>query len=212
MARAAGAAPSNPQCQTRAPALSMAIAACIATSPASPSAPTSAQVGWGGALHTGPDCSCRLLCAYSLHRTHLAASIHVLQCQPSPAGCARSLLSGVICLALVPAGHGECMNGFCKCHEGYWGHDCAYRYPGTEWTPGEPGCLQASRVVCLPGGLRCSLAPAPTYAICAAAYLRLVAARPGRPGAAAVTGHGCGWPRCPVVPPCFTMHLLLQGW
>ncbi|KAL4438037.1 hypothetical protein ABPG77_004258 [Micractinium sp. CCAP 211/92] len=34
------------------------------------------------------------------------------------------------------SGHGECLNGFCKCHKGHWGHDCAYRYPGTEWTPG----------------------------------------------------------------------------
>ncbi|PSC76758.1 exostosin-like glycosyltransferase [Micractinium conductrix] len=33
-------------------------------------------------------------------------------------------------------GHGECMTGFCKCHRGWWGHDCAYRTPGTPWTPG----------------------------------------------------------------------------
>ncbi|EFN55367.1 hypothetical protein CHLNCDRAFT_52572 [Chlorella variabilis] len=33
-------------------------------------------------------------------------------------------------------GHGECNMGFCKCHEGWWGQDCAYRTNDTEWTPG----------------------------------------------------------------------------
>ncbi|PSC68519.1 exostosin-like glycosyltransferase [Micractinium conductrix] len=33
-------------------------------------------------------------------------------------------------------GHGECEQGFCKCHEDWFGHDCAYRTAGTPWTPG----------------------------------------------------------------------------
>ncbi|PSC69932.1 exostosin-like glycosyltransferase [Micractinium conductrix] len=33
-------------------------------------------------------------------------------------------------------GHGECNLGFCKCHDGWWGQDCAYRTPGTLWSPG----------------------------------------------------------------------------
>ncbi|KAL4427652.1 hypothetical protein ABPG75_001741 [Micractinium tetrahymenae] len=33
-------------------------------------------------------------------------------------------------------GHGECQHGFCKCHPGWFGHDCAYRMEGTPWTPG----------------------------------------------------------------------------
>ena len=33
-------------------------------------------------------------------------------------------------------GHGECHLGFCKCHEGWFGHDCAYRMEGVEDGPG----------------------------------------------------------------------------
>jgi len=34
------------------------------------------------------------------------------------------------------AGHGDCYIGWCKCHEGWYGHDCAFRTAGTEWSPG----------------------------------------------------------------------------
>ncbi|PSC76174.1 exostosin-like glycosyltransferase [Micractinium conductrix] len=33
-------------------------------------------------------------------------------------------------------GHGECQGGFCKCHTGWYGQDCAFRTAGTPWTPG----------------------------------------------------------------------------
>lgn len=35
------------------------------------------------------------------------------------------------------SGHGECQHGFCKCHAGWFGHDCAYRTADTPWTPGK---------------------------------------------------------------------------
>ena len=35
-------------------------------------------------------------------------------------------------------GHGECNQGFCKCHDGWYGHDCAYSRVGTARTPGAP--------------------------------------------------------------------------
>jgi hypothetical protein len=36
------------------------------------------------------------------------------------------------------AGHGECLLGFCKCHEGWFGTDCAQRTADTPWSPGGP--------------------------------------------------------------------------
>ena len=27
------------------------------------------------------------------------------------------------------SGHGDCWLGFCQCHPGFWGHDCAQRDP-----------------------------------------------------------------------------------
>ena len=33
-------------------------------------------------------------------------------------------------------GHGECSLGFCKCHEGWFGHDCAYRMQAVVDGPG----------------------------------------------------------------------------
>lgn len=34
------------------------------------------------------------------------------------------------------SGHGECQRGWCKCHEGYYGHDCALLQKGTPNLPG----------------------------------------------------------------------------
>lgn len=34
------------------------------------------------------------------------------------------------------SGHGECSFGWCKCHEGYFGQDCAFRLPGVKWNAG----------------------------------------------------------------------------
>ena len=33
-------------------------------------------------------------------------------------------------------GHGDCNLGFCQCHEGWWGQDCANRRAGVPLTPG----------------------------------------------------------------------------
>ena len=33
-------------------------------------------------------------------------------------------------------GHGECYLGFCRCHKGWFGHDCAYRMEGVADGPG----------------------------------------------------------------------------
>ena len=47
------------------------------------------------------------------------------------------------CAAAAPAhacwraGRGECKLGFCKCYQGWFGHDCAYRMQGVEDMPGE---------------------------------------------------------------------------
>jgi EGF-like domain len=35
------------------------------------------------------------------------------------------------------SGHGECYLGFCKCHEGWYGTDCAQRVEGKPDEPGE---------------------------------------------------------------------------
>lgn len=46
------------------------------------------------------------------------------------------------------AGHGVCKMGFCKCDEGWFGHDCAYRMEGVAYTPGSvPGLRVAAEVV-----------------------------------------------------------------
>ncbi|KAG7674943.1 hypothetical protein Ndes2526A_g07692 [Nannochloris sp. 'desiccata'] len=34
------------------------------------------------------------------------------------------------------SGHGQCYLGWCQCHKGYYGHDCAYRVPGVAWDNG----------------------------------------------------------------------------
>jgi len=34
------------------------------------------------------------------------------------------------------SGHGECYLGWCQCHEGWFGQDCAYRTLETPWSPG----------------------------------------------------------------------------
>jgi hypothetical protein len=34
------------------------------------------------------------------------------------------------------SGHGECYLGWCQCHKGYYGHDCAYRISGVPWDNG----------------------------------------------------------------------------
>ena len=36
------------------------------------------------------------------------------------------------------SGHGTCWLGFCSCHHGYWGHDCAHRNPDVA-LPGAAG-------------------------------------------------------------------------
>jgi hypothetical protein len=33
--------------------------------------------------------------------------------------------------------HGECVYGFCKCHEGWYGHDCSRKVAGKEMEQGE---------------------------------------------------------------------------
>ena len=44
------------------------------------------------------------------------------------------------------SGHGECYLGWCACHKGFFGHDCAYRLPGVEWAvAGEEESLIESR-------------------------------------------------------------------
>lgn len=50
--------------------------------------------------------------------------------------CSRGLASHSLELR-VCAGHGECRLGFCYCHKGWFGHDCAYRTADTPWTPGK---------------------------------------------------------------------------
>lgn len=37
------------------------------------------------------------------------------------------------------SGHGECYLGWCHCHDGFFGHDCAYRHPGVDWETGRFG-------------------------------------------------------------------------
>jgi hypothetical protein len=34
------------------------------------------------------------------------------------------------------SGHGECILGFCMCHEGWYSHDCSRRKAGLEYTEG----------------------------------------------------------------------------
>ena len=47
-------------------------------------------------------------------------------------------------------GHGDCNLGFCQCHEGWWGQDCANRRAGVPLTPG---------AILGGGGKACSRAP-----------------------------------------------------
>ena len=35
------------------------------------------------------------------------------------------------------SGRGDCYLGFCRCHAGFWGHDCAHAASGS--TPARPG-------------------------------------------------------------------------
>ena len=49
------------------------------------------------------------------------------------------------------AGHGRCNAGFCHCHSGWFGHDCAYRMEGVEDAPGKwELCLLACLIASLP--------------------------------------------------------------
>ena len=43
------------------------------------------------------------------------------------------------------SGHGDCWLGFCQCHAGYWGHDCAHRDPAVQPAPsGGPGKCESA--------------------------------------------------------------------
>jgi hypothetical protein len=48
------------------------------------------------------------------------------------------------------SGHGECYLGWCKCHKGYYGHDCAYRLPGVKWDNGLIDGLVSFELAVLP--------------------------------------------------------------
>ena len=47
-------------------------------------------------------------------------------------------------------GHGECNAGHCKCHVGWYGHDCAFSRAGVKRTPGD---LAAHDGMCVAEGL-----------------------------------------------------------
>ncbi|RMZ55166.1 hypothetical protein APUTEX25_005444 [Auxenochlorella protothecoides] len=63
-----------------------------------------------------------------------------------PAGrcdCYQDGISGATCETIYEHtcvnqcnGHGECYIGYCQCHKGWFGHDCAYRMEGVEDSPG----------------------------------------------------------------------------
>ena len=64
-------------------------------------------------------------------------------------GCILDGMSGQYCdqptemlCANQCSGHGLCWFGFCRCHAGFWGHDCAHWLPGNA-THGEL-CLHVS--------------------------------------------------------------------
>ena len=40
-------------------------------------------------------------------------------------------------------GHGDCVDGFCRCQQGYYGHDCARRARGS---PAMTGCSLCGRM------------------------------------------------------------------
>ena len=46
------------------------------------------------------------------------------------------------------SGHGDCWLGFCSCHAGYWGHDCAHRDPTAKQRAHAGDAMQLS-LVCL---------------------------------------------------------------
>jgi hypothetical protein len=48
------------------------------------------------------------------------------------------------------SGHGECYLGWCQCHKGYYGHDCAYRIAGVEWDNGLVDGLVSFELAVLP--------------------------------------------------------------
>lgn len=48
------------------------------------------------------------------------------------------------------SGHGECRMGFCLCHEGYYGHDCARKRAGFPDYPGACPALSVPRVPMVP--------------------------------------------------------------
>ena len=44
-------------------------------------------------------------------------------------------------------GHGDCIGGFCKCHPGWYGHDCAHKVPGVDSHPnGKPWTRDFARI------------------------------------------------------------------
>eukprot|EP00884_Botryococcus_braunii_P005998 jgi/Botrbrau1/1539/Bobra.0107s0027.1 len=57
--------------------------------------------------------------------------------------CSKDGWAGALCDIRVEAfclnqcsGHGDCLTGFCRCHKGYYGHDCARRIQGFPELPG----------------------------------------------------------------------------
>ena len=52
------------------------------------------------------------------------------------------------------SGHGNCLHGFCKCHEGWYGTDCARKRAGLKMEPGMFASCGGQGGVCVLRGLR----------------------------------------------------------
>jgi hypothetical protein len=82
--------------------------------------------------------------------------------------CRLEGMAGLLCDKVIEqvcvnqcSGHGSCHSGYCRCHQGYYGHDCAQRRAGVSARPGG-----WRRLVLLPGaGAGCCAAGAASWVI-----------------------------------------------
>ena len=102
----------------------------------------------GHVICAWPSGYCELKLKLTLHRCHCVTDGTAGQfCdQPTEMLCANQC-----------SGHGQCWFGFCRCHDGFWGHDCAHWLPANG-TDGE-ACISSPHDCAL---LACCHQKAPT--------------------------------------------------
>ena len=98
-------------------------------------------------MRHGPNCVQTALCVSigNPHQHMPACTLNSCHC-PCSCGCLFDGFAGELCDEITEtmcpnqcSGHGECITGFCKCHAGWYGTDCARKVAGEPMEPGTCG-------------------------------------------------------------------------